>query len=160
MSLTVADWVQVIAFGALLGAAGQIVRVVAGLKKLNEEASRKNVEAAKLFSTSQFVFSILIGAVAGLLGALSLGVNPKELITTDKVISLLGVGYAGADFIEAFMTKRGVMGGAGSGAGAAGEPTGSTPAPAAISQANVMKAAGSATDQSSPTQPKTEEAVG
>ena len=90
MNLTVADWVQVIAFGALLGAAGQIVRVVAGLKKLNEEASRKGMAVAELFSTSQFVFSILIGAVAGLLGALSLGINPKDGIATDKLLTLLG----------------------------------------------------------------------
>jgi F0F1-type ATP synthase assembly protein I len=107
MNLTVADWVQVIAFGALLGAAGQIVRVVAGLKKLNEVANEKRVAVAQLFSTSQFVFSVLIGAVAGLLGAVSLGINPKDMITTDKLLTLLGMGYAGADFIEAFMTKHG-----------------------------------------------------
>jgi len=58
-----------------------------------------------LFATSQLVVSILIGAVAGLLGAISLGIDPKAAIPTEKVSALLGIGYAGADFIEAFMLR-------------------------------------------------------
>jgi hypothetical protein len=159
MNLNVADWVQVIAFGALLGAAGQIVRVVAGLKKLNEKANEKGVAVAQLFSTSQFVFSVLIGAVAGLLGALSLGINPKDLIATDKLLTLLGMGYAGADFIEAFMTKHGGITGEGAGAGvletkvAPSSPQGGSPPSAG------MATAASAVDKSGLPKPK-EEAVG
>lgn len=159
MNLNVADWVQVIAFGALLGAAGQIVRVVAGLKKLNEKANEKGVAVAELFSPSQFVFSILIGAVAGLLGALSLGINPKDLIATDKLLTLLGMGYAGSDFIEAFMTKHGATTGAGAGARmpernvAPSSPEGKSPPTAA------MATAAGAADKSGLPKPA-EEAVG
>ncbi len=105
MSFTAVEWIQVLGFGALLGAAGQILRVVAGLKKLNDEANQKGVAVGDLFATSQLVVSILIGAVAGLLGAISLGIDPKAAIPTEKVSALLGIGYAGADFIEAFMLR-------------------------------------------------------
>jgi hypothetical protein len=100
MSFTALEWMQVLGFGALLGAAGQVIRAVAGMKKLNDDPTGK-------FSASVMVVSVLIGAVAGLLGAISLGVNPKESIPAEKLIALLGIGYAGADFIEAFMAKSG-----------------------------------------------------
>jgi len=105
MNFTAVEWIQVLGFGALLGASGQILRVVAGLKKLNDEANQKGVAVGDLFATSQLVVSILIGAVAGLLGAISLGVDPKAAIPVEKLSSLLGIGYAGSDFIEAFMLR-------------------------------------------------------
>ena len=156
MSLNVAEWVQVLAFGALLGAAGQIIRIVAGLKKLNDEAKDKNVPVAALFSTTQFVFSILIGAVAGLLGAIALGIDTKEVIATDKLLALIGAGYAGADFIEAFMKKH--MGN--------GEPAGVARTAAAISATGAapslasMQTSADGVPPSSTTAPKGEEAVG
>jgi hypothetical protein len=105
MNFTAVEWIQILGFGALLGAAGQILRVVAGLKKLNDEANQKGVAVGDLFATSQLVVSILIGAVAGLLGAISLGVDPKAAIPAEKLSALLGIGYAGSDFIEAFMLR-------------------------------------------------------
>jgi hypothetical protein len=156
MNLNVADWVQVLAFGALLGAAGQIVRIVAGLKKLNDEAKDKNVPVAALFSTTQFVFSILIGAVAGLLGAIALGINPKDVIATDKLFALLGAGYAGADFIEAFMKKHV---GNWETTGVARATMASSATGAASSPAN-MQAPSGAVEQSGPAKPNSEEAVG
>lgn len=104
--MTALDWVQVLTLGALLGASGQIVRAMAGLKKLNDDVSRKGQSFADAFSPSCMVVSILIGAVAGMLGVISLGINPNNEIGSDKVIAVLGIGYAGADFIEAFMAQN------------------------------------------------------
>lgn len=62
---------------------------------------------SQLFSASQLVVSVLIGAVAGLPGAISLGIDPDAPIPVDKVVARIGIGYAGADFIDAFMAKAG-----------------------------------------------------
>ena len=104
---TAQGWFIVLGFGAMLGAAGQVIRAVAGMKKLNDSAQQDATSVSQLFSASQLVVSVLIGAVAGLLGAISLGINPNAEIPVDKVVALLGIGYAGADFIEAFMAKAG-----------------------------------------------------
>lgn len=68
------DFSQVTTFillGAILGSAGQSIRVVVGLKKSNDKA----VEGAKpkdWFDSKPLLIGMLIGAVAGILGAISL----------------------------------------------------------------------------------------
>lgn len=104
--MTAIDWVSLLALGMLCGALGQAIRVVAGLKKLSDEAGGMDGMRAALVP-SQLAISILIGATAGALASLGLSVHPSkvdELIIT----TLLGAGYAGADFIEAFMKKASV----------------------------------------------------
>lgn len=104
---TILEWMQIIGLGAVVGAAGQCIRSIAGLRKLNDYAGATNASARELFSTSQLAISLLIGAVAGVLGAISLGISPSGKIPAQTIVTLLGVGYAGADFIEAFMQKHG-----------------------------------------------------
>ena len=66
------------------------------------------------FSGSRLLISLLIGAVAGVLGAISLNVPLGDApIETSTIIALLGVGYGGADFIEAFMARYAKLGGDG-----------------------------------------------
>jgi hypothetical protein len=96
------------------------------------------------------------GAVAGLLGAIALGIDTKEVIATDKLIALLGAGYAGADFIEAFMKKH--MGN-GELAGAAGAAAASSATGVASSTASLQVTPG-AVPPGGATAPKGEEAVG
>ena len=104
---TPTEWIRVIVFGGLLGAIGQLIRAIAGLKKLSDDVSQKNLTLSDCFSPSQLVISVVIGAVAGILGAVSLGVDPNKGIGAAELTPLLGIGYAGSDFIEAFMKTQG-----------------------------------------------------
>jgi hypothetical protein len=101
------DWINLVGLGLICGALGQGVRVVAGLKKLNDRLSPNQTMAGQI-SPGQLLISLLIGATAGALGALDLSIdNPDNLhkMAPQTVLTLLGFGYAGADFIEAFMRK-------------------------------------------------------
>ena len=99
------DVYQVTAFillGAILGSAGQGIRVVVGLKKGNDKAD-KGTKIKDWVDSKQLVISIIIGAVAGILGAISLY---GEVINKQLLITLITIGYAGTDFIEGFMSKK------------------------------------------------------
>lgn len=114
--MTIERWIILIILGGLLGMIGQGIRLAAGMKKLNDEAAAKDVEFRSLLHPSRIVISLVIGFVAGALGAIGLvggDVTPeaawsvKESGTLQPVtiITLIGIGYAGTDFIEAFMSK-------------------------------------------------------
>jgi hypothetical protein len=110
---------MLILLGGLLGAFGQGLRVVVGLKKVYDQAHADNTQFASLFETSKLVVSLFIGFLAGGIAILFMDkpVMGKELYTT-----LIGAGYAGADFIEGFVQKT-LPGGGSTGAAraAAGE---------------------------------------
>lgn len=94
---------QIIA-GGLLGTLGQGVRVIAGLKKAHDSASIQNqplqVESGSL------VISLFIGFTAGALALLAAsGFNAGFDIDKSTAYALIAAGYAGTDFIEAFMKK-------------------------------------------------------
>ncbi len=118
------DWLMQFLVGATFGALGQGLRVIVGLKKVNDSALAKGQPFTELFSAGTLVVSLLIGAIAGVLGTLSAGVN-LAAITRENIMMLIGVGYAGADFIEGFVRKElpsGAGGAApGAGAGSGGE---------------------------------------
>jgi hypothetical protein len=90
---------------AFLGAVGQLIRVVAGLKKENDQASAANETLAARFSWQQLLtslgISIAVGAIAGVLSGLQI----VDVHDTKGLLSLVGAGYSGTDFIEAFMKK-------------------------------------------------------
>lgn len=90
--------------GGLLGAVGQGLRVVVGLKKVWDESRSVNRQFAELFSTQSLLLSLLIGFVAGVLGIVSL--TTPDLDDRQTLVTLIGVGYAGADFIEGFIKSR------------------------------------------------------
>jgi membrane associated rhomboid family serine protease len=91
-----------ILLGAILGSAGQCIRVVVGLKK-NSDKADKGTKIKDWLDSKQLLISILIGAVAGILGAISL---LGEAIDKQLLITLMTIGYAGTDFIEGFMKKK------------------------------------------------------
>ena len=94
--------------GGILGIAGQLVRVVVGLKKANDEAISKNLTLKQTFDTSRLVVSILLGFVAGVLAMVSLTTFKCDFLQTDTkktIMALIVAGYAGTDFIEGFMKK-------------------------------------------------------
>lgn len=86
-----------ILLGAFLGMAGQVARMVVGLKKKHDEGNKD------WFDTKKLVISIILGGVAGILGAISL---LGETVGKQTLLTLIAVGYAGADFIEGFMQKN------------------------------------------------------
>lgn len=92
----------------LLGLIGQGIRVIIGLKKLQDEASTKDSQDTKtvfnqLFDSRQIWISLLIGFIAGCLANLS----RKEDAPIDREVELaiIAAGYAGTDFIEGVFKK-------------------------------------------------------
>jgi len=92
---------------AFLGVVGQLIRVVAGLKKESDQASALGQTLATRFSAQQLWtslgISVAVGAIAGVLAALQ--VTDLHKMTTSTLLGFLGAGYSGTDFIEAFMKK-------------------------------------------------------
>ena len=103
-TLTANEWVMQFLVGGLFGMLGQALRVVVGLKKLNDRALQAGRPFQELFKPSTLIVSLLIGFIAGVLGILSSGLN-LQAITRENVMLLIGIGYTGADFIEGFVRK-------------------------------------------------------
>ena len=100
------DWVLTLILGGILGMLGQGIRVVIGLKKTNDLAAQEGKKFSDLFQGNTLGISLLIGFIAGALamigvtGSMEVKNPSKELIVT-----ILGAGYAGTDFIEGFIKK-------------------------------------------------------
>jgi len=91
--------------GAAWGLAGQVIRVLAGLKKLNE--SNKSIEINTPFDRQRMVVSLLLGIIAGVTGAFILKSDdvPLDWSKKELVLTVIGMGYSGVDFIESLLTK-------------------------------------------------------
>lgn len=103
--MTVYQIINNIIAGGLLGSLGQGVRIIVGLKKLNEENSTKNADnkEAVEFSANRLILSIFVGFIAGAIGilikaSLSTNINYKA----EAIVAIIAIGYSGADFIEGF----------------------------------------------------------
>lgn len=103
------EWIAQLALGGMLGMLGQGVRVIGGLKKVHDQASQQSKQFGDLFELSTLVISLLIGFIAGALAILALNTAQDAVAsaTLDRktITALLAAGYAGTDFIEAFMKK-------------------------------------------------------
>jgi hypothetical protein len=91
--------------GGLMGMVGQGVRAIAGLKKMNDDAQSSGASSADLFVASRLIVSLLIGFIAGIIAALSLGLDKLMQIDANNFQLLLGIaaaGYSGTDLIESF----------------------------------------------------------
>lgn len=94
---------QIIA-GGLLGTLGQGVRVIAGLKKAHDSASQQNLPVT--IDSSSMIVSLFIGFTAGALALLATsGFSAGFDVDKSTASALIAAGYAGTDFIEAFMKK-------------------------------------------------------
>src|SRR5690606_20794039 len=88
--------------GGLLGLLGQGVRVIAGLKKASEDN-----KLADVFVANKLLVSLLIGFVSGGWAMLSMaGREAVALGGGNAGFAIVAAGYAGTDFIEAFMKKH------------------------------------------------------
>lgn len=99
-----AAWLLVMLTGAVAGAVGQLVRTIAGIGNANRaSAAGQQIEP---FNASRLVVSVLVGAAAGALAALTMHeqlTGPKVEVST--IMGLMAAGYAGADFIEGVAGK-------------------------------------------------------
>lgn len=99
------DWLLRFALGGLCGALGQSLRVVVGLKKVHDQALQAGKPFGELFSPGTLMVSLLVGAIAGILGTTTETID-LQAVTRENILALVGMGYAGADFIEGFVRKR------------------------------------------------------
>jgi hypothetical protein len=88
----------------MLGAFGQVIRAVAGLKKAQEGSSGGAAGFSATFEWPVFLVSLVIGFTAGALASL-VASYPAKLDAT-FLLTFIAAGYAGADFIEAFIRKQ------------------------------------------------------
>jgi hypothetical protein len=100
------EFITAIGLGLIAGALGQVVRQIGSFKKLMDENPKGG--ATERFDGTRFGVNLMVGATAGALGVLSLMDDNGALPANDlrqTFITLIGIGYAGADFIEAFMRR-------------------------------------------------------
>jgi hypothetical protein len=105
-SITPASILVALLLTGMLGMVGQGIRVIAGLKKMNDDATKQNASSADLFIAARLVVSLLIGFVAGVAAGIGLGLTKVTSLDGNSVDVLLGImaaGYAGTDFVEAFL---------------------------------------------------------
>jgi hypothetical protein len=110
----------------LMGMVGQGARTVVGLKKLHDFNATQPPDQATTFLASRLVISLIIGFIAGVLAALAIGLDRltgAAGATVEVLLGLAAAGYAGADFIEGFISKAPAI------TGAPGATGGTGPAP-------------------------------
>jgi hypothetical protein len=92
--------------GIVLGCIGQIARAAIGIKKENDKADA-DVKINQLIDGKQLAISLLYGAAAGGIAAVLMDGAKLATILNDKSVALtiISVGYAGADFLEGIITK-------------------------------------------------------
>lgn len=117
--MTTEQWILNLLLGGILGMLGQGLRVVAGLKKMNDQGAREGRTFSSMFQTSEMVSSLMIGFIAG---AVAIVVSIDVASVSDKIdkttiVTLITAGYAGTDFIEGFIKKHLPGGGGGGGRG-------------------------------------------
>ena len=97
----------IIVLGAILGAVGQGVRVIVGLKKVYDEAVKNNIAANSLLEYRQLALSLVIGFAVGAIAGVLAAVNSVDAqFSKSVIIAFIAAGYAGTDFIEGFMKNN------------------------------------------------------
>jgi hypothetical protein len=97
-------WLQIIALGGVMGALGQGVRTIVGFKKLHDAASGPTVSVPDLISGERLIVPLVVGFIAGALAGASTITNVAS-VSGQQMLALVAAGYAGADFIEGFMSR-------------------------------------------------------
>ena len=101
------QWILLLLLGGILGMLGQGIRVITGLKKLHNNSSREHLAFGDIFQFRTLLLSLIIGFIAGALTIIVMmpegGAAAK--VERQTILTLLAAGYAGTDFIEAFIKK-------------------------------------------------------
>ena len=97
----------IILVGAILGAVGQGIRVMVGLKKVYDQALSDGKPANDLLQYKQLALSLFIGfGVGAIAGVLASVMSINIQFSKSVIIGFITAGYAGTDFIEGFMKKN------------------------------------------------------
>lgn len=91
--------------GSFLGMVGQSIRIIVGIKKKCDDAFHQCKEMKDWFDSKRLIVSLIIGAVAGSLGAISM-LDTTTKINKEYLIMLISIGYTGTDFIEGLIKTR------------------------------------------------------
>lgn len=100
--MSATDYLALILLGGILGMAGQGLRVIVGIKKVNDANDAENPVKYQRTLLSLFI-AFSVGGIAGVLAAVGSAEVPIDKAT---IIAFLTAGYAGTDFIEGFMMKN------------------------------------------------------
>ncbi|SFW50744.1 hypothetical protein [Chitinophaga sancti] len=104
--MSITDILYTVIAGGLLGALGQGIRIAVGLKKLSDYNAQQvaSGNAPEKMDTGRLWVSIFIGFVAGAIGMIIKGASLKTAdgYQTEAIVTIIAIGYAGADFIEGF----------------------------------------------------------
>ncbi|HEV7407981.1 MAG TPA: hypothetical protein VGO01_05815 [Bradyrhizobium sp.] len=103
MTMSAVQWLQIVALGILLGAVGQGARTIVGIKKLNDYADESTPARAMIDGIRMFI-SFGIGGVAGAFAAISI-IKDLANVPPEQLFAIAAAGYAGADFIEGFISR-------------------------------------------------------
>ncbi len=98
------QWIELIVLGGLAGALGQGARCIIGLKKLGDQATAEGKTREELFDAARLVTSFLIGFVAGAFAAIFASPDLAK-IQIEQFLAFASAGYAGADAIEAVISR-------------------------------------------------------
>jgi hypothetical protein len=93
-------WLGILIAGIILGALGQGARTIVGFKKLNDYTDA----AAAAVDGWRLLISFGIGGVAGALAAVTI-LPGTEQVMKEQLFAIAAAGYAGADFIEGFISR-------------------------------------------------------
>jgi hypothetical protein len=102
--MTPIDWLTVLTLGLIMGVVGQGARIVVGLKKAKDEAAASNKTLVDVFEPSTLLVSLLIGAAAGAVAAVTT-ITSNANVSSSALLALAAAGYSGSDFLEGMMAK-------------------------------------------------------
>lgn len=103
-ALSAGDWIQLLTLAGLAGGAGQCMRAIVEIKKAHDVTSTAGGSVGDTVDFKQMGVSLVVGAVAGVLSAMALDLSVAQ-ISAQQVLTFMAAGYAGADFIEGFMSR-------------------------------------------------------
>jgi hypothetical protein len=107
------DMLNQLIFGILLGALGQGLRSVVGLKKAAQSAAAAGQSFSDTgFDAARLIVSLLIGGIVGGLTIMTLTGFKVVAVDQNMILKIIAAGYAGTDAIEGLLQQYLPSGGA------------------------------------------------
>lgn len=93
---------EIFAVAGTAGMVGQVARALVGLKKRTYDSAPGKADE---FDAARLIVSLIIGSVAGIVTALSLGLDAFTSIDVKLLLALAAAGYSGSDVVEGLLGK-------------------------------------------------------
>jgi predicted chitinase len=100
--------ISALLLGGLMGLIGQGARTAVGLHKRSVALASTQAGEQDLFDAARLLIGLMIGFIAGVIGAIALGIEKLTNFDTGSTTLLIGLataGYAGTDLIEGFIAR-------------------------------------------------------